>query len=332
MNKQCQALFESHSAFELKQWQGRTLNKRLKEEAAAFWDWAENISLAEFSSAEQITEIARRFTADMPLPEEIAEIIGTIAKHLVELPVNRNTSVSEVIPDELFDDGVELIVDLKHLREEAIRQSINSPVYATLVSEILYNGIRDYMTSENAITQKVPGMSKLIKKGGDALSKRIPNLEERLRGFIEKNMENTISQSEKFLQNALSDERIRHIAEEIWEMIHESHLSVAEVLNEDEVDAIVAYGFQFWLHLRETDYLQALIAEAIEKVFDEYGDTSLSVLLTNVGITKKLIQDETLTIGPQLVKVFEDSGYLEATIRRRLKPFYESKDVRAALN
>lgn len=331
MNSQCKAMLEAHVTFEHKQWQGKTLNKRLREESKAFWGWAESVTLNDFSNAAQVTDIARRFTAEMPLPDELAGIIGTIAKHLVELPVNLDTSVAEVISDELFDEGVELMVELKHLREEVVRQSINGPLYATMVSEILYNGIRDYLTSDNAIAQKVPGMSKLIKKGGDALSKRMPNLEERLRGFIEKNMENTVTQSEKFLLNALSDERLRHIAEEIWELVQESHLSVAQVLNEDEVDAIVAYGLRFWLELRETDYLQALIGEAIEKVFTEYGDTTLSELLCRLGVTRKLIEKETLTLGPQLVKVLEDSGYLEATIRRRLEPFYNSKQAQAVI-
>lgn len=332
MNSSCEKLLDAHIAFELSQWQGKTLDRRLKEESKAFWTWANSISLNQFSSAEQIIDIARRFTADMPLPEEIAGIIGTVAKHLVALPVNRETRVTDVMPDTLITEGVELIVELRHLREEIIHQSVNGPLYSTLVTEILYNGIRDYMTSENALTQKVPGMGKLIKKGGDALSRRIPNLEERLRGFIEKNMENTVAQSERFLLNALSDERIRHIAEEIWEMTKRSHLSVAEILNEDEVDAIVAYGFRLWLHLRETDYLQALIAEAIEKVFEEYGETKLSRLLTRVGVTKKLIEHETLTIGPQLVSVLQESGYLEATIRRRLEPFYASPQAASLLD
>lgn len=331
MNSSCQSLLEAHVAFELKQWQGKALNKTLKYEAEAIWEWMEEITLDQFSSADRITEIALRFVADMPLPKGITDIIGTVAKHLVELPVNRETSVADVIDADLFDEGVDLIVELRHLREEIIRQSIGSPVYATLVSEILYNGIRDYLGSENILTQKVPGMGKLLKKGGDALSKRVPNIEERLRGYIEKNMQRTVEQSEKFLLNALSDDRIRSMAEEIWDMIQDSTLSVADVLNEDEIDNLVQYGFVFWLHLRKTEYLAELIREAIEKLFDEYGAMPLSDLLNNVGVTKKLIEKETLTVGPQLFEVLDDSGFLEATVRRRLTAFYKSKEAAAAL-
>ncbi len=331
MNSQSQALLDAHIAFELKQWRGKALSKTLKHEYKAIWGWAEEVTLDQFSSAEKISDIALRFVSEMSLPEGITGVIGTIAKHLIALPVNRETSVADVIDPELFDEGVELIVSLKHLREELIRQSINSPVYATLVSEILYNGIRDYLGSENIFTQKVPGMGKLLKKGGDALNKRIPNIEERLRGYIEKNMQRTVEQSEKFLINALNDDRIRHLATEIWDMIQESPLSVADVLGDDEVDEIVKYGFTFWLHLRKTDYLAELIREAIEKVFAEYGEMPLSELLDSVGVSKKLIEKETLIIGPQLVEVLDESGFLEATIRRRFEPFYASKEATAAL-
>ncbi len=329
--KSLSALLETHVEFELKQWQGKTLNRRLKEEVQAFWDWAEGMTLDQFSTPKTITLIIQHVALEVPLPKDVPEIFGTIAKHLVRLPVNRETSVADIVNAELFDDGVELLVDLKQLRQEAIHQAVHSPVYATLVSEILYNGIRDYLGSENLFTQKVPGMGKLMSKGADVLSKRIPNLEEKLRGYISRNMQKTVKQSESFLQQALSEKRIRQLAAEIWELIHRTPVSVSEVLDDDEVDAIVAYVFEIWVQLRKTDYIAELIAEAIQKFFAEYGEMQLARLLETAGINRKLIENAVMIAGPQVVKVLEESGYIEATIRRRLEPFYASKEAVAAL-
>ena len=196
-----------------------------------------------------------------------------------------------------------------------------------MVSEILYNGIRDYLTSDNSLTQKIPGVSSLLNKGAGALSKRIPDLEGRLRSSVENNLNRTLKQSEKFLNDSLTDDRIRDIAAELWNMIQHSHLSVANVLEEDDVDAVVAYGFKLWLHLRETDYLAELIREGIEHVFNEYGSTKLTKLLEMVGVNKKLLQAEALSIVPAIIEVADESGFLEATIRRRFEPFYASKEA-----
>lgn len=331
MNKQAEALLEAHVAFELKQWRGKTLDKRIREDIAAFWTWAEQLSLAEFSSADEVTDIARRLVHEMPLPEDITGIIGTVAKHLIALPVNADTRLADVLDAELYDEGTELLISLRELRLALIRQAVNSPVYGNLVSEILYNGIRDYLTSDNAVTQKIPGMSSLINKGAGALSKRMPDLERRLRSSVEKNLNRTIRQSEKFLTDSLTDERIRHIAAELWGMLQHSPLSMAELLEEEDVDEIIAFGFKLWLHLRETDYLIELIREGIEQVFATYGEQRLTELLSMLGVSRKLLQAEALAIVPSIVQAADDSGFLEQTIRRRLAPFYASKEAAGLL-
>lgn len=327
MEQQAEQLFEAHVAFELKQWRGKTLEKRIKQDIAAFWDWADQLTLSEFSSAEQVAEIARRLVHEMPLPGDLTGIIGTVAKHLVSLPVNADTRVADVLDQTLYDEGTELVISLRELREELIRQAVNSPVYGNLVSEILYNGIRDYLTSDSALTQKIPGMTSLINKGAGALSKRMPDLERRLRSSVEKNLNRTVRQSEQFLNDSLTDDRIRHIAEELWGMMQDSPLSVAEILEEEDIDEIVAYVFKLWLQLRETDYLIELIREGIEHVFNEFGACSLAVLLDRLGVNKKLLQAEALAIVPAIIEVADDSGFLEDSIRRRLEPFYASREA-----
>ncbi|MGB1581649.1 MAG: hypothetical protein ACPHER_09095 [Nevskiales bacterium] len=324
---QTETVLEAHVAFELKQWQGKTLEKRIKEDLKAFWAWADEVRVDELSSAERVTDIAQRLVHDMPLPEDLAEVIGSIAKHLVSLPVNRETRVADVIDADLYNDGTELLINLRELREQAIRQGVKSPIYGTLVSEILYNGIRDYLTSDNAVTQKIPGVSSLLNKGAGAISKRMPDLENRLRSSVEKNLNRTIRQSEKFLLDMLTDERIRHISEELWDMIQHSHLSVADLISNEEIDDIVAFGMKIWLHLRETDYLVEMVREGIEHFFDQYGEYSIAALLDSIGVNEKLLQTEALTSVPPVIAVLEESGFLEATIRRRLEPFYNSKEA-----
>lgn len=332
MDERCSALYEAHVEFERKQWRGKTLEKRLKQEVTAFWTWAEALPLEQLSSANQISELLVRLVRETPVPEDVGELIGTVARHLVALPVNGETAVADVIDPAIYDQGVELLIDLGDLRAQAIHQAVNSPVYGSLVSEILYNGIRDYLSSDNAVTQKIPGMTSLINKGAGALSKRMPDLEKRLRGSVEKNLNRTVQQSEKFLNQSLTDERIRQIAGELWEMIQDSHLSLAEVVADEDVDAMIAFGIDVWLHLRQTSYLAELIDEGVAAFFDDYGETTIASLLVMAGIDKKLLQAEVLVIVPTLIAVLDESGFLETTIRRRLEPFYAAKTTAGLLS
>jgi len=334
MNDRQRELFEAHVRFELDRLQGTALEKSIREEIAAFWEWADQTTLQSLTTVERIQDIARRLVVELELPDELADTIGVIAKHLVNLDINRETRIADVLDEDVFDQGVELVVGLRDLREAAVRRTTNSPLYAMLASDLLYHGIRDYLFSDSALLKRLPGVSSLLSKGAGAVSKRMPGIEEqietRVRGFIESNLSRTIAQSEEFLLRTLTDERVRKLGADIWDDIQHSHLSLADVLDDAEVDDIVVFGMTVWRQLRETEYVTALIDEGIAEFFAEHGEDTIAALLERVGVDRAIIEREALELVPPLLDVAAESGYLEATVRRRLEAFYDS-DTTAAL-
>ncbi len=107
-------------------------------------------------------------------------------------------------------------------------------------------------------------------------------------------------------------------------MVADANLSVADVLQEDELHGMAAYGQRFWLELRQTAYFQTLLNEGIQAYFDSYGKRPITEALADVGVDAALIKAEAAALLPPLTKALVDTGYLESLLRRRLGGFYES--------
>lgn len=327
-NDKTNALLEAHVAFELAQWRDNGV-ENASSEVEAFFAWTAKTPLNKLTTAPRVKDISYRLVIDMPLPESIADVIGNIASHLIKLPLNQKTQIGEVVDEALYEATIEQILALSELRDAIVAGSIESPLFSMMVSDILYNGIRGYLT---AGTEKLGSVSGLLGKGAGALGKRLDSqMEPRLRSYIESNAKVISAQSRSFLQNALTEERIRELGEEIWGAVQRSHLSIASVIDEEEIKRFATYGQQVWMSLRDTEYVSEMIYAGIDEFFKQHGKKNISEVLALVGVDEALVTTEAEKILPAVLKALNDTGYLEGLIRRRLTPFYQSKELAAAL-
>ena len=325
---QADKLLEAHIAFELKRWTSSKMTKELEPLLDGLWAWLENTHVSAMLEADTAVDTALRWLDDWYLPDTLTVLVGSIAKRLVQLPVNTETRIGDVVDDELYEAGVELIVDMDQLRENLIKQATESPLYAMLISNVLYSGIRDYLSSSSGAVQKVPGMGSLLSKGSAALNKRMPGLEsaieDRLRNFIRGNTEKSIRNSQQFLLDALGPEQIRELSDEIWRDAKDARLSVSDMVSDEDIDRLASFGLQVWHELRQTEYIQELVREGIQGFYEVYGSQSLAELLKHLGLDRETLDTEIRTLAPDLLKHARDTGLLENALRLQLEPFYRS--------
>lgn len=329
MDKQLQALLDAHVAFEVRQWRGKTFDKHLDDEARALWRWLAELPLDQLADIGRTQDAARRLALDLPLSDALAETIAGMVRHLLRLQLNRDTTVSEVLDQAVFEEGVALVASLEQAHVSLIRGASQNPLYTALASELIYNGIRDYLFSDQALLKRVPGLSSLLNAGTDAVNRNAPGLEaqveKRIRSYIETNLTRTLENSEEFLLEALTEERIRDLGDKLWDVLADRPLAIDRAFTDDGIDALVAFGHRVWGQLRETEYVAALLDEGIAHFFALHGEDSVASLLERLGLTEDTLAGEATTILPPLVEVADETGYLEAFVRRRLEPFYQSK-------
>jgi len=321
-------LRQAHRAFEREQWQGAAGRDRLAGIADRIWDWAEATTLAACIDVDTVREAAVRLSLDLSLPDTLAGVIGGVADDLVRHEINRDTRVRDVVDESLYDDGVSLFVELEALRARLIKRLLNSPVYTALASDVLYQGIKDYIFSDTGAIQSLPGVSRLIKGSSSAVSKRMPGLEaqveKRVKAYIENNTAKTLARSEAYLLGSLDETRIRAIADEIWAASADETLSVADLLDGDELQRMIDYGLRVWQSLRETEYLGVMIEDGVTRFFARHGDTTLAELAGHVGLDRATLAAEIDALAPEIIAGLAETGLLDALVNDQIDAFYDS--------
>lgn len=321
-------LFEAHVAHEMAAWRHAPGQQRLQRLVDAFWTWAERTTLDEVIDGDTVGAAAQRLVLDIELPDRLAAVIGSIADELIRLDINRETRVRDVIDESLFDDGVALAVELDTLRARLIKRGLNSPLYTAVASDVLYQGIKDYIFSDSAAIRAIPGVSRLIKGSSSAVSRRMPGLEaqveKRVRAYIEANTARTLARTEAYLLESLDGERLRRLADEIWKAVADKPLSIADALPGDELQRLIDYGLQVWRSLRETEYLGAMIDAGVQVYFARHGDATLAELMGHVGVDREVLAAEAASLAPELIEGLAETGLLETLVREQLADFYAS--------
>ena len=233
----------------------------------------------------------------------------------------------EVVPREVYDSVIEILIGLKALRLRITHQIVSNSVYSMLISDVLYHGIKDFVLTENMLAKNIPGASSLVKLGRKSLNVAAPKLEtgidKQLVKFINANIQTTIAQSETFLDNTLDAPTMRKLGGEVWDA--NAARTMAEVCGDIDaaaVDAAIDVARQFWLHYRQTELFHALVAEIVEGFFERYGERDVRALLEEMGVTQDVILEEAYAFAIPVIERGLETGYLERRIRKRLGAFY----------
>jgi hypothetical protein len=296
---------------------------------------AKKLKLEEVVSRQSVKDVARTYAVELEPSGAIPELVGEIAIELQKLPVQARTRLAELMPERQFDEWLEKLLELKEARAQLLHQTLSNPVVVTLASDLIYRGIRGYL-SENAVTRGIPGAQSVMKFGKSMLAKATPKLdgaiEQALRGYVQRSTESTLRDSEESLNELLTDERLRETAHEVWAELKTRSLGeLREPVSHADIEELFVIGYEHWRALRKTEWYGAMIDAGIDAFFDKYGKTSLPSLLEEVGVSAEVIVRDAMRFAPQVLTVLRRKKLLEPILRRQLQPFFESPEVAALL-
>ena len=202
--------YEAHLQHELNRFKGDSLKEAIEEEISALFEWFDEISLDDLITEDQITDFIDRNIIKAEIKDETVEYLTENLKAIFSYLEKNDSKIENLVSKDQYDKVVEDLIKLDGIRQELTSTFISSSVYTKLISDVLYNGIKDFMLSENALTKKIPGAASLLKVGQGLMSIAAPKLEEsidkKLLQFINKNIQATVRHSETFLNKALDKE------------------------------------------------------------------------------------------------------------------------------
>lgn len=320
-------LLEAHVRFEVDRWRIDALPDTVAQEVAAAFDWLGTVSLQALVPPGTAQAWARRVVIEEPITDDLLEEV-LWAVHAAHGSLAQETGpASDVVPPATYEQLVSAAVELRSLRREVVAQGTQSAVYAELVSHVLYHGLKNYVLTQNAVVRHLPGASSLLKMGQNAVRSVTPNLEagidRQLVAFVASTVAETVGESRAFLEQSLDDATLRTVAAEVWAKNGgRSVADLADLVEDDALDALVTGARDTWLAARSSPVVAHLVDAVVEQFYTAHGEQPVTELLAELGITQDRATAALTEVAGQLAPAAHDTGHLEAYVRGRLTAFY----------
>lgn len=338
MHPQAQRLLDAHVEYIMSRLSGKPLQSLLESEVDQLFASAEKVTLNDAVTREMIKETARGYAVDLELSGAIPELVGDIARGLFNHPIHESTTLNDLLPDGLFTEFLDKILEMRDLHQWIVHEAVANPVYATLASEMLLEGIRGYAQHGSERIRQFPGMRQAGSLVSNTLLRSaLPMLEETiedsLRKYIQKSLQGLLSRSEDFLLELFHEEKVRDLALEAWDIVKDKRISeLKEGLSSLDIEEFFVIGYEAWRSLRATPFYGALIDSGIDSFFDKYGDSSLREVLDEMGVTREIALRDANRFAPPVLAMLKQKKLLEPFVRRQLAGFYESGMVAEILS
>src|SRR5690606_26361091 len=186
-------LLELHLQHELASFSDDQFLRDVHEEVKGLLAMLQQVRLRDWVSPEQIMGVIQRDVIDIKIAGGIAELAGDMANQVYLSDGHRDAKLREIMSAKQLEQFVEKILSLKSHRQRMVRRALDHPIYADLISHILYEGIVHYLANNNLLSGKLAGMgmSSIMKFGKKMVDKAVPTmeggLEASLKSFIAKN-------------------------------------------------------------------------------------------------------------------------------------------------
>ncbi|MDQ8036561.1 MAG: hypothetical protein REI12_04010 [Pedobacter sp.] len=327
-----QALLDAHIAYLREQLNGDALQGLLETEVDHLLELAGEIRLNEAVTRYMIKDTVRVYAVELELSGAIPELVGDIARGLHAHPIHADTTLGDLIPDGLFAEFLDKILEMRELRERLVHEAVANPVYAALASDVVLEGIRGYAQQGMERARRLPAAGRAVRVGQSLLGSALPmleeGLEEGLRKYMRRSLEEILQRSEDFLLDHFDEEKIRELVLDVWDLLKEKRIaSIKSGITSLDLEEFFVIGYETWRELRLTPFYIALIDSGIDSFFDKYGETTLSDLLDEVGITRDIAMREAMRFAPPVIAMLERKQLLEPILRRNLEGFYQSSAV-----
>lgn len=330
MHPTAHALLAAHRAHLLNQFSANCVNATLTREINAFLDWSQTRPINKVALLENIQGVAQHYVLEQAPTAALQQQILHLVKAAINSPINDKTYIHQLLEHKNYLAIVDKIASHEQLRADIIHTIVGNPVYAKLLSDIVYQALSDYLVNENPLAKKVPGMSSIMKMGKGLMESTGGNaaIESALKSYLHKNTQKIVDISEKILIKTLDAKQIHHVADQLWHKVKGLPLSVAkQYINQQDIEFGVETGVMLWNHARHTSYAKEMLNELIAAWYNDFAQQDGVSLLASLNISRESLVQDILVFAQSVVADMLATGFIAERIDAQLNEFYNSEAV-----
>ena len=335
MDPAARTLLDQHVAFEMKRWRGRSLNAFIRRETSGFLKHASTIPIVDLVDRSSIESMLRAVVLEGHMDASAIALAGDFAASLVAAMRASPEAVGSAFDASEVRDLLRSILRLEGQRERVVKAALHHPVYQDLVSQLVYHAIVSYLTEDNPLAQKLPGVHSMVRIGRKIASRAGIDsaVEKQVRQFIRQLLPALMDRSERYVLDTLTPEELEEALVNLWaEAARQPAATFVEGVHPSLLLRLLHNVSDIWLTFRSSRLARILLEQTVDWFFDEFGQRSLTEVLEVLGLEEAFVVEQAQHLLPPAVDALRSSGYLEAMVRRRLEPFYASAAVRKTLH
>lgn len=337
LHPQAELLLDAHAEYIMAQLRGKPLQDLIEGLVDQLLANARQITLDEAVTRKMIQDTARGYAVELELSGAIPELVGDMARSLYAHPLHARTTLSDLLPDGLFVEFLDKILEMRDLYQWIAHEAVANPVYAALASELLMEGLRGYARQGSARMRDLPGVRQASRLANQTLLRAaLPlleeTLEESLRKYIQRSLQGLLERSEDVLLGLFDEAKVRAVVLEAWDILkHKRIADFKEGVSSLDIEEFFVIGYEAWRSLRTTPLYGALIDSGIDCFFDKYGEATLGEILDEMGVTREIAIRDALRFAPPVLAMLKKKKLLQPFIRAQLSGFYSSPAVAGIL-
>ncbi|MGB2336549.1 MAG: hypothetical protein ACPH5V_04485 [Alcanivorax sp.] len=294
------------------------LDSLVVEELDYVLERAAGYSLNQWVQAEQVFATAQKYAVEMDISGAIPELVGDMVERFYDHAIQSERTVEDVVDEAvvmaLLDKGLEI-----PLSRQGMAWLGRNPVLLALLAGGAQLGLK------TLLHQGLPGPLR------SQLSKRLPerwlaSLEARLQEWLLRRTEQLLS--DPYLYRDENLDELRELVKVGWQDFSQRPVAdLKELVSSEDIQELFVIVFEYWRDLRHTDYFNAMLEAGVQAFFDKYGDTSLTGLLDELGVTRELMLDDARRFLPPVMAKLQSEGLLEAWLRRHLEGYFRAEET-----
>ncbi len=266
----------------------------------------------------------------------VEDMTGALSDAMYALAAGDEFRLGDVIERDSVAALVAKALSMRQLQDRLLDRMTESPLVAVVASKFVTKIVSDFLQTNRARAEKLPGMSSLLSLGTSAANMvRSPfdkHLDQLLGDAAGKGTQYALRRTNNAIRELIHDAPLNDAALELWDLHADEPIGeLRAYLSQQDLRELVQLVHQLLMQARTSDYAEEVLQAGIDVFFDRYGSYDVATLLDELGLRRDDLVATALSFAGPAIEAARADGVLEAQIRKRLEPFFRSDAVTSLL-
>jgi hypothetical protein len=340
-NELAQQLLDAQVEYVLGELSGKRFGQVIARDVDDVLAILADLTVSDVLDPDTAKRVVRKLVDRVGASTLLEELVAALSDAIYDLSASEEYTLGEVVARDPVEALVVKVLSMQQLHDRALERMAESPLVAAVATKFVTKIVSDFLQQNRQLAERLPGAKSLISFGMGAAS-RVKNatVDQFLGDAAGKSTQFAIRRTNVAMRELLREAPLQGAAMEIWDLHAESPVSdLREYLSKQELRELALLVHELATGARSSaragQYVGEIVDECVDVFFAEYGARSLASLLPDLGISREDLTADMVAdlreLLPKLVDAARADGRLEALVRARLEPFYNSKKVQAIL-